>query len=90
MKVKQVKSSHKSTPSKESEDTSSKNRRKEASSGMLKQPSYHPGKRGGKGKRGVSPSPPGGKKIQASKVKESSSNIESSSSIDLFSISSSI
>ena len=76
-------SSHKSTPSKESGDTSSKNRRKEASSGMLKEPSYHPGKRPGKGKRGVSPSPPGGKKIQASKVKESSSNIESSSSIDL-------
>ena len=76
-------SSHKSTPSKESGDTSSKNRRKEASSGMLKEPSYHPGKRQGKGKRGVSPSPPGGKKIQASKVKESSSNIESSSSIDL-------
>ena len=76
-------SSHKSTPSKESGDTSSKNRRKEASSGMLKEPSYHPGKRPGKGKRGVSPSPTGGKKIQASKVKESSSNIESSSSIDL-------
>ena len=82
-KVSTPTSSPKSTPSKESGDTSSKNRRKEASSGMLKQPSYHPGKRPGKGKRGVSPSPPGGKKIQASKVKESSSNIESSSSIDL-------
>ena len=76
-------SSHKSTPSKESGDTSSKNRRKEASTGRIKDPSYHPTRKPGKGKRGVSPSPPGGKKIQPSKVKESSSNIESSSSIDL-------
>ena len=82
-KVSTPTSSHKSTPSKESGDTSSKNRRKEASSGRIKEPSYNPIKRQGKGKRGVSPSPPGGKKIQASKVKESSSNIESSSSIDL-------
>ena len=48
----------------------------------MKEPTYQPN-RGKKGRRGVSPSPPGGKKIQASKVKESSSNIESSSSIDL-------
>lgn len=82
-KVSNPTGSNKSTPSKESGDTSSKNRRKEASTGRLKEPTYHPTKRQGKGKRGVSPSPPGGKKIQASKVKESSSNIESSSSIDL-------
>jgi hypothetical protein len=82
-KVSNPTESNKSTPSKESGDTSSKNRRKEASTGRLKEPTYHPPKRQGKGKRGVSPSPPGGKKIQASKVKESSSNIESSSSIDL-------
>ena len=75
--------SHKSTPSKESGETSSKNRRKDASSGRLKEPSYKPLKEPGKRKRGVSPSPPSGKKIEASKVKESSSNIESSSSIDL-------
>ena len=75
--------SHKSTPSKESGETSSRNRRKEASSGRLIEPAYKPAKRPTKGKRGVSPSPPGGKKIEASKVKESSSNIESSSSIDL-------
>ena len=75
--------SHKSTPSKESEETSSKQRRKEASSGRIKEPTYKPPTRQKKGKRGVSPSPPGGKKIEASKVKESSSNIESSSSIDL-------
>ena len=75
--------SHKSTPSKGSGETSSKNKRKDATSGRLKEPSYRPPKRPGKGKRGVSPSPPGGKKIEASKVKESSSNIESSSSIDL-------
>ena len=75
--------SHKSTPSKESGETSSKNRRKDASSGRLKEPSYKPLKEVSKRKRGVSPSPPSGKKIEASKVKESSSNIESSSSIDL-------
>ena len=75
--------SHKSTPSKESGETSSKNRRKDASTGRLKEPSYKPPKRPVRGRRGVSPSPPGGKKIEASKVKESSSNIESSSSIDL-------
>ena len=75
--------SHKSTPSKESGETSSKNRRRDASSGRLKEPSYKPLKEPGKRKRGVSPSPPSGKKIEASKVKESSSNIESSSSIDL-------
>ena len=76
--------SHKSTPSKESGETSSKHRRREAiSSGRISEPSYKPPKRPVKGKRGVSPSPPGGKKIEASKVKESSSNIESSSSIDL-------
>ena len=75
--------SHKSTPSKESGETSSKNRRKDASSGRMKEPSYKPPKMPGKKKRGVSPSPPSGKKIEASKVKESSSNIESSSSIDL-------
>ena len=75
--------SHKSTPSKESGETSSKNRRKDASSGRLKEPSYKPLKEVSKRKRGVSPSPPRGKKIEASKVKESSSNIESSSSIDL-------
>ena len=74
--------SNKSTPSKGSGDTSSRNRIKESSSGRLKEPTYQPN-RGKKGRRGVSPSPPGGKKIQASKVKESSSNIESSSSIDL-------
>ena len=49
----------------------------------MKEPSYKPPKMPGKKKRGVSPSPPSGKKIEASKVKESSSNIESSSSIDL-------
>ena len=75
--------SHKSTPSKESGETSSKNRRRDASSGRLKEPSYKPLKEVSKRKRGVSPSPPSGKKIEASKVKESSSNIESSSSIDL-------
>ena len=75
--------SHKSTPSKESGETSSKNRRKDASSGRLKEPSYKPLREVSKRKRGVSPSPPSGKKIEASKVKESSSNIESSSSIDL-------
>ena len=75
--------SNKSTPSKGSGDTSSRNRKKESSSGRLKEPTYRPPTGGRRGKRGVSPSPPGGKKIQASKVKESSSNIESSSSIDL-------
>ena len=83
LKISTPTGSHKSTPSKESGETSSKNRRKDASSGRLKEPSYKPLKEVSKRKRGVSPSPPSGKKIEASKVKESSSNIESSSSIDL-------
>ena len=82
-KISTLTGSHKSTLSKESGETSSKNRRKDASSGRLKEPSYKPLKEVSKRKRGVSPSPPSGKKIEASKVKESSSNIESSSSIDL-------
>ena len=73
-------SSKKSTPSKGSGDTSSKQK---ASGGLPPEIHVRPQTRQVKGKRGVSPSPPGGKKIQASKVKESSSNIESSSSIDL-------
>ena len=76
--------SNKSTPSKEqsSPGSSSKSMRiKEMSSSgkLIREASLH----GKKGSKKAAPAQPSRKKITASKVKESSSNIESSSSIDL-------
>ena len=80
--------SNKSTPSKQQSQSSSRSiRYKELSSGKVpKTISFHGSKKGKKSpypSKSVSSSGPGTKKISAQKVKESSSNIESSSSIDL-------
>ena len=82
--------SNKSTPSKQQSSPGSSSRSiryKEISSGKVpKTISYHGSKKGKKTpypSKSASSSAPGTKKISAQKVKESSSNIESSSSIDL-------